>query len=498
MPKTCPFTRNTLLKYPDFVALPADLKTYALDLFDEGRLSVTGNFKRASNPFFVYRRERSMEITNEHKATRDSSTNGPSHIPQKEISLRIRDAWIALSTEERKVYALTATNADEELRREFPHYEYTPISDSWWAVLNTSGKRRFWFETMLRICNVQVHNSTWPGYLAIQRLAQLLSSDRPVATLRQATRGLASQSTSQSGPPRPHREASHPYNAARMPHQSKPATVPWYDQLMSELVYIGPQVPGGPERLLELLLPQPQGALVPVYIEAEVPLGVPSKVVDAIRMAESLVPGNAMVLRGYIKPKLASTLLPPPKLASQVLPNLSNSQQSTPAFSPPECSPVCSGSGVVTSHPPITPSQTEIANNAHDMSYWNSLWEHLEFDAHDQSKDTPLAPPGSTQLLLDPIPIVEPNPAGILLSVHSADVPVGDFYKSAPVNDNSVETDIDALLPWLPTLRPTESDETTLALISMLSCDPLSQEEHRLAIEHFGQTFQELTLPILE
>ncbi|EUC63211.1 hypothetical protein RSOL_484350, partial [Rhizoctonia solani AG-3 Rhs1AP] len=201
-----------------------------------------------------------------------------------------------------------------------------------------------------------------------------------------------------------------------------------------------------------------------------------------------------MVLRGYTKPK-HTTLLPPPKLASQVLPNLTTSHQSTPAFSPSECSPVCPGSGVVGSHSPITPSQTEIANNAHDMSYWNSLWEHFEFDVQDQSKDMSLAPPGSIQLLLDPIPIVEPNPAGILLSAHNVDIPVGDFYNGAPVNDNSVETDIDALLPWLPTLRPTESDETTPARVSMPPCDPnnhLSQEEHRLVMEQFDQTLQEL------
>lgn len=178
MTKTRPFTKKTLLKYPDFDVLPAKLKEYALSLFDEDRLNSTGNFKRAPNHFIFFRCERLAQISDQCKATSGSKATG--RPPQKEFSSQMRDEWDRLPAEAKRAYELQATAADEEIRKEFPYYEYTPIDNTWWKALNKDGQKRFFFETLLRICEVQVNKSSWQGYLVIQRWAQLPENIRYV------------------------------------------------------------------------------------------------------------------------------------------------------------------------------------------------------------------------------------------------------------------------------------------------------------------------------
>ncbi|KDN41627.1 hypothetical protein RSAG8_07305, partial [Rhizoctonia solani AG-8 WAC10335] len=507
MPKTCPFTRKTLLKYPGFTALPTDLQSRALDLFDEGRLNETGNFKRAPNPFFTYRRERSVQIMNEHKATHGSSPL--KHLSQKDISLRTQNEWSELPADAKKVYQLKAKAGDEELRKEFRYYEYTPICESWWNVLNKDGKRRFFFETMLQICKVQVHNSPWPGYLVIKKWAQLPENagfvdpekqvefrvEQPRAAPRHAARGSGSQSTPQSAPARPHQEVSHPYNAPRMSNEPKQGAASWLDQLKSRLVHLGPRAPDGPERMLELLLLPPQGTPIPVYIEVEIPLGIPQDVIDSRKTSSTVersIPNNALILWGYTKPQHTSNLPPPAELAPPVLPNLSISQEPRVTCSPSMYSPASSSSVTGNNHLPLTPVQAALANNAHRASPSN--WHSGNSHAQGTNTCTTVPAIASSSYLSPHTMQQNTEPTGIPSAGYNAYVTLENSHYSTPYGANPAGTDIDAQYPRLSAIPSTQSDPS-LNSDFMLPLDPndqLSEEELRIAMDHLDQAFQKL------
>ncbi|KAG8742916.1 hypothetical protein FRC11_014078, partial [Ceratobasidium sp. 423] len=221
MSKTRPFTLTTIQQYPDFIALPPPERACICKLFESKQVNDTGNLTRPRNAFFIFRPTRSAEILNEYQATHGSN------LAQKDISAQIKQEWGAMSPQDKGVYELLAKAEAEERRVRFPNYDYTPVPDVWWNALTKDGKRRFFFESLVRICKTMVYSDyRWPGYTSIQQWAQdprnaayvdqvklrgiLASGDRPVATARHASRGSGSRPTA---PARPHRAAPHPYNA---------------------------------------------------------------------------------------------------------------------------------------------------------------------------------------------------------------------------------------------------------------------------------------------
>ncbi|KAJ1303133.1 hypothetical protein OPQ81_011333 [Rhizoctonia solani] len=519
MSKTRPFTSKKLLEYPAFAVLPPQLQECALDLMERDQFNDTGNLKRSSNSFFMFRRVRSAQIISEHKLT--PGWNPSKRLPQKDISLQLRAEWDNMSKEEKEVYGMQARGADDALHAFFPNYEYTPISSSWWNALNKEGKKRFFFESIVRICKALVYpDYKWPGYLGIQQWAQnpensqyvnqaglikaLQSAEKPVATAGRSARGSGIQST----PTRPHQVTSHPYNVARGKEPQVDQQVSsWLAKLKSELVFLGPRAPRGPDRMLELLPVCSHGAPFPVYVEVEIPLGTPQCVVEIMRHADSSIPQNSLILRDYTKPKGTVASLHP-QLTPPHLANLSIPQDSYLTYSPSASSSASSSSSVSSNFSPITPEQPEplYANGGFNMNYWNQFSNNFGVRSQYSSTVVPvMAVPAESQFgpVSQPHPCLPKTQSVAADAGTSLEIPQQNGITSSLVvqstssyDDNSSQPQLAGTDPWFSTFEPLQNDPqqqlTSLdpELNLFFNCtDRLSEEEHDLALDYFDSIF---------
>ncbi|QRW19981.1 HMG (high mobility group) box protein [Rhizoctonia solani] len=244
-------------------------------LLEDNLVNDTGNLKRACNSFFAFRRARSVEILDHMWAKYGRTMN------QADISAQLQREW----------------NAFSRKRGILSKYMYTPIPNAFWNTLAEDGKKRFFFESIARIAKAMVDpEHKVSSYQNIREWARRPENRKYVKEETVETSETQATTTADYS-------SRCSFNQINIVPLDDPQDDSWLDRFKNTLTYIGPRMPGEPERMLEMVIPNPEGSTFPVYIEVDIPLGTPQNEINMIKAIDQIIPGDAIILRNYTKPE---------------------------------------------------------------------------------------------------------------------------------------------------------------------------------------------------
>ncbi|KAF8752626.1 hypothetical protein RHS01_07541 [Rhizoctonia solani] len=213
-----------------------------------------------------------------------------------DISAQLQREWNAFSQEERDSFKSEANDNRTRLKELFPEYMYTPIPNAFWNTLAEDGKKRFFFESIARIAKAMVDpEHKVSSYQNIREWARRPENRKYVK--EETVETSETQATTQPTSSRCS------FNQINIVPLDDPQDDSWLDRFKSTLTYIGPRMPGEPERMLEMVIPNPEGSTFPVYIEVDIPLGTPQNEINMIKAIDQIIPSDAIILRNYTKPE---------------------------------------------------------------------------------------------------------------------------------------------------------------------------------------------------
>ncbi|KAF8669649.1 hypothetical protein RHS04_08704 [Rhizoctonia solani] len=351
------FTQWTMPLYPPFAELPLPEQECIIQLLEDNLVNDTGNLKRACNSFFAFRRARSVEILDHMWAKYGRTMN------QADISAQLQREWNAFSQEERDSFKSEANDNRMRLKELFPEYMYTPIPNAFWSTLAEDGKKRFFFESIARIAKAMVDpEHKVSSYQNIREWARRPENRKYVKEETVETSETQATTTVDYS-------SRCSFNQINIVPLDDPQDDYWLDRFKSTLTYIGPRMPGEPERMLEMVIPNPEGSTFPVYIEVDIPLGTPQNEINMIKAIDQIIPGDAIILRNYTKPEYPIGISDVLEFNALYSSDLSMHHDQLSAFSPLSYSSSSSHSNTTNNLSPITLPEPQL------------LAGHYEFDA---------------------------------------------------------------------------------------------------------------------